>query len=350
MKILVLGGTGAIGGHLVQFFSNNGIEVIVTSRARRNSGKTVRYLQGNAHDLEFLQSVLQERWSAIIDFMTYTTAEFEKRVNLLLNATSQYIFLSSSRVYADSESLITEMSSRLLDVTQDETFLLTDEYSLAKARQENTLKNSGKINWTIIRPYITYSEKRMQLGVLEKEEWLYRALHGRTIVFCSDINSKETTMTYGLDVAKGIMALIGDSSALGESFHITVPDSVPWSKVLSIYLNVLEKHLGKRPRVLFQDLESFIEHKPSRYQIYYDRLFNRKFDNTKISKHIDVKRFEPVNEGLTRCLERFLQNPEFKKINWKAEGLKNRQTKERASLKEITGLWQKIRYLKFRYF
>ena len=40
-----------------------------------------------------------------------------------------------------------------------------------------------------------------QLGVLEKELWLYRALNGRTIVFSKDIAEKSTTLTYGYDVA-----------------------------------------------------------------------------------------------------------------------------------------------------
>ena len=67
---------------------------------------------------------------------------------------------------------------RLLDVSHDSIYLKTDEYALAKARQEDILRKSGKNNWTIIRPYITYSESRLQLGVLEKEAWLYRALKG----------------------------------------------------------------------------------------------------------------------------------------------------------------------------
>ena len=162
--------------------------------------------------------------------MVYTTAGFKERVNYLLDATTQYVFLSSARVYADSEQPITETSPRLLDISQDEEFLSTDEYSLSKARQEDILRNSGRNNWTIIRPYITYSENRLQLGVLEKEEWLYRAIHGRTIVFSIDINTKLTTLTYGLDVAKGITAIIGKPNTLGGIFHITLEESITWSE------------------------------------------------------------------------------------------------------------------------
>ena len=293
---------------------------------------------------------MKEPWDVIIDFMVYTTEEFSERINILLCAAKQYIFLSSARVYADSKEPNKETTPRLLDVSTDETFLSSDEYSLAKARQENLLKNSGKNNWTIIRPYITYSSQRLQLGILEKENWLYRALKGRTIVFSSDINTRMTTMTSGLDVAKGIIAIIGKSDALGEIFHITSAESIRWRDVLNIYLNVLEDHLGFRPKVLLDNLDRFHSYHPATYQIKYDRLFNREFDNSKISKYVNVDNFTSCNEGLKKCLEEFLENPTFKNINWRAEARKDRRTKEIAKLSEISGFRQKAKYLLYRFF
>lgn len=349
MRVLVLGGTGAMGIHLVETLSNNYVETFVTSRKSLFSEGRVHYIQGNAQDIDFLQTVLKEHCDVIVDFMVYTTTGFQERFKLLLDATDQYIFLSSSRVYADSTQPITESTSRLLDISKDKEFLSTDEYSLTKARQEDILRNSGRTNWTIIRPYITYSENRLQLGVLEKEEWLYRALHGRTIVFSSDINARITTLTYGLDVSKGIMTIVGNADAYGETFHITTSETNYWENILTIYLEVLEKQLGYRPKVLLQDLEKFLEWKPVKYQIFYDRLYNRQFDNSKISQYINTNSFTKLEVGLKNCLEEFIINPKFEFINWKTEALKDRQTKEHTSLNEILGLKQKIKYLIFRY-
>lgn len=351
MKVLVLGGTGAMGVHLVQLLSNIGIETVVTTRnnSRKKESK-VKYVQGNAQDIEFLQTVLEEgRWDAIVDFMVYTTLSFKERVNLLLDATSQYVFISSARVYADSKQPITETSPRLLDISQDKDFLETDEYSLTKARQEDVLRNSRCKNWTIIRPYITYSENRLQLGILEKEEWLYRALHGRTIVFSDDINSKTTTLTYGLDVSRGILAIIGNSKALGEAFHIAGSNFITWNEVLSIYLSVLEEHLGYKPKVLLQDLGSFLKSKPYKYQVLYDRLFNRRFESSKIAQYVDTDNFIKPEAGLRSCLEEFLKNPHFKSIDWKTQALRDKQTAEKISLREIEGIKQRIKYLYYRY-
>lgn len=350
MKILVLGGTGAMGKHLVDNLAQNNIDTFVTSRSSKKSETNLHYLQGNAKDLIFLEKILYQHWDAIVDFMVYKTEEFEKRFNLLLDSTAQYVFLSSARVYTNSHQPITENTARLLDVLKDKEYLSTDEYALAKARQEDILRKSKKKNWTIIRPYITYGENRIQLGVLEKEVWLYRALHGRTIIFSKDIASKVTTMTYGLDVSKAIMTLLGNQQALGEAFHVTTEECHTWEEILNCYLAVIEKKLGFRPKVLLQNMDNFSKIHPSKYQIKYDRLFNRRFDNSKILKVIGNKKFTPTKKGLERCLSQFIKNPNFKHINWKTEALKDKQTNEKTPLKEIAGFKNKVKYLLCRYF
>jgi nucleoside-diphosphate-sugar epimerase len=350
MKVLVLGGTGAIGTHLVDNLVQKRINTSVTSRSQRESGKNLLYLHGNAKNIQFIEKILGEQWDAIVDFMVYKTTEFKERVDLFLNSTLQYVFLSSARVYADSTEPLKEDSERLLDVSEDNEYLSTDEYGLSKARQEDILTNTGKNNWTIIRPYITYSKNRLQLGVLEKEEWLYRALKGRTIVFSKDMISKKTTLTYGADVSNGIFALIEKSKASGNTFHITNKQSHTWEEILKIYTAIFEKNLGFKPKVSLQDLDNFIEIHPAKYQIEYDRLFNREFDNSKIDEFIDTDRFLTAERGLEECLTEFLKNPKFKIINWKLEAIKDKQTKEKTPLYEINGLKQKIKYMLFRYF
>ena len=350
-NILVLGGTGAMGKHLVQLLAEKGDKVCVTTRARRESSANIEYVQGNARDDSFLEPLLErQQWDAILDFMVYTTPVFQQRVSKFLGATAQYVFLSSARVYADSTSPIQEDSPRLLDVSDDSEFLATDEYSLAKARQEDILKQSGRRNWTIIRPYITYSEQRLQLGVFEKEGWLYRALQGRTIVFSEDIVNKLTTLTYGLDVAGAMGTLIGQPQALGEAYHITQDGSVSWRHVLGLYLNVLEKHLGRQPNVSLLDMDKFSHCKRAEYQIKYDRMFDRTFDSTKIAKFFEANGFQSLDHRLTRCLEEFLEKPEFLAVDWRSEAIKDRYCGEVARLREFSHWKQIVMYFLYRFF
>ncbi|MFM4670715.1 NAD-dependent epimerase/dehydratase family protein [Aeromonas media] len=350
MNILLLGGTGAMGLHLIDILSadqNN--RVVVTSRQVRSNNKNVTYLKGDAHNLAFIKPVLAQSWDVIVDFMIYNTDTFNQRLNLLLSSTQQYVFLSSARVYSSTLEPIAESHPRLLDVTADDEYLSTDEYALTKARQENALLASNYKNWTIIRPYITFSDERLQLGVLEKEDWLYRAIQGRPIVFAKDMMDKITTLTFGFDVAKGICAVIGKEQALTEAYHITSNQHLLWREVLDIYLDVLEKHLGYRPKVVLQDVNDFYKCHPAKYQIKYDRLFHRQFDNTKINAFVNVNNFADIMISLQKSLSGFLNNPKFKCINWKTEAQKDKACGSVTSLKEITSLKQKIKYLLSRY-
>lgn len=347
-KILVLGGTGAMGVPLVQMLAQDN-NVYVTTRRNLPSEHNVTYIQGNAKNLVFLRDVLSlHHWNAVVDFMMWGR-EFDHVVPLFLNATKQYVFISSARVYSQTDEHITEETPRLLDVSDDEEYLKTNEYALAKAREEDILRNSGKNNFTIIRPSITYNNYRLQLGVFEKEAWLYRALKGRSIVFSKDIADKLTTMTWGDDVASCISSVVGNERALGQTFHATCSQSLSWLDVLDIYCRVLEEHLGHRPRVVMTEKSTKFRFPASKYQIIYCRYFNRTFDNSKIGQFADVKKFVRAEKGLAKCLKDFLANPQFKSIDWSMEAINDKAAGERASLSEMPSFGAKLSYICYRY-
>lgn len=346
MKVLLLGGTGAMGVHLAKLLNEDKTETHVTSRKRRSDYGTVRFVEGDAHSDEFLLPLLRaNKYDVVVDFMVYGTEEFKVRAPKMLESCARYVFLSSSRVYADSPAPITEESPRLLDVSDDRKFLATDEYALTKARQEDILRSSGFANWTIIRPYITYSEIRLQLGVLEKELWLNRALCGKTVVFSEDIFRHKTTLTYGEDVARGIKAIIGNDGAKGEVFHITQEKALTWEDIWNVYKKVLTEKLGKEPKIKLVDMATFRKMYPGVYQIDYDRLYDRVFDNSKIAKFVDAKAFLTPEEGLEKSLRQFIDDgAHFNCASWSTAGIADRITGERTPLKEINGLANRIRY------
>ena len=142
-KILVFGGTGAMGVYLVDILSKTWLyEIDVTSRSNRESTLPyLKYIKGNARDNDFMRSLLSEHYDVIIDFMNYNLDEFADRCNFLLSSCEQYVWFSSSRVYANSKIPITESSPRLLEVSQDKDFLATNRYALRKARQEDLIMN-----------------------------------------------------------------------------------------------------------------------------------------------------------------------------------------------------------------
>ena len=358
MRVLVLGGTGAMGEPLVRLLSRRGDEVYATSRRKRESNGNVHFIQGDARELSFVQEVLKTRYDAIVDFMIYPTVAFKKRTQIYLDNTDQYLFLSSARVYADSKRPITESSPRLLDVCKDEAYLKTDEYALAKARSENILFEADRKNWTIIRPYITYNTKRLQLGGLELDTWLTAALSGRPLVLPKDVGIHETTMTYGDDVAYAMMMLIGKKAAYGEAFHITGTDHMTWNEVVEIYKDVIEDQTGKRPEIYTPDTSSVLSAvMKNTTQIQYDRMYDRIFDNSKLMEAIrdtskEEMNFLPMKKGLQRCLKKYFSLPyeqSFNVCNLNYLAQIDKSTRGRTSLSGVEGSMERFKYLGYYY-
>lgn len=303
MRILVLGGTGAMGVHLVRRLAELGHTVYVTSRSSHRDAVGISFIRGDAKASAFLSSLLEERWGAIVDFMVWSTDEFAARVEGFLAATDQYVFLSSYRVYADSP-VITEDSPRLLDVSDDEAFLATDDYALSKARSENRLSESDNRNWTIVRPAITYdSSGRFQLGVHEAGVWLWRALHGIPVPLPGAMLDREATMTWGGDAARMIAALIGNERALGEMFTVATSEHHRWADVVAVYRSVVPDL-----KIVPVDLEDFVRERGDGNQIRRDRMFDRIIDNAKVLEATGMRQEDlvPLDKRLASELESFL--------------------------------------------
>ena len=356
MNILLLGATGAMGQALYPILNVRNHQVFVTTRQKRPSFENVHFLEGNAFDLNFIKPLLtQNKWDAVVDFMVYGSDDFKNRVSMFLENTAHYFFLSSARVYADVPDGIIEDSPRLLDASNDADFLKTDEYALAKARSENVLKNSARQNFTIIRPYITFSPYRLQLGILEKESWLYRAMQGRTVIFCQDFLNKTTTMTSGEIVAKIIAYLIEHSEkSIGQTFHIAQENHATWQEILGIYQEILAKNgvILKTKNLALADFLAL--HPWNRYQILYDRMFCRAFKSPKLFEVLDEEhrallQQPSLKKDLENALSLFLKNPRFLYTDWGAEGKKDHITSQLAKRKEFPNTNAYKSYLKARF-
>lgn len=330
--ILLLGGTGTIGKATIELLKkDNNWLIDVTTRQAINSEDNVTFIQGDAHENSFLEKLFKRKhYSAVIDFMSYKTQEFKDRIDILLDNTDQYFFISSARVYADNGlNPITEDTLRLLEQSNDCEYLKTDEYALTKARQEDLLFNSIRKNWTIIRPYITFGADRLQLGIYEKEQWLFRAINNKKIVFPNELKDNYTTLTPNGDVAKFIWKALDMPTTKGQVYHVTGEFCLRWDEIIEIYASAISKYLGIKPKIVYTDRP--IIQPGSEYQYKYDRCFNRIFDNSKSSLVSKIKKNE-VRNTLDRCIKDFLQNPKFKSISWRLEGQFDRKSHDFALL------------------
>ncbi len=303
-RILLFGGTGAIGKYLVPELLRLGYTVYVTSRrARVSTDPNLHFLQGNPKRELFFNALMEAHFDAIVDFMIYQTEEFGQRVEPLLAGTDQYIFLSSYRVYANSgKTPLTEQSPRLLETETDPEYLISEEYALVKARQENYLRSASRTNYTIVRPSITYSGDRFQLGTMEIGDFIGNALAGKEVLLAEEMCRHEATMTWAGDVAKMIARLVLNENAYGETYTLSTAEHRTWGEIAKIYQDCL----GMRTRMV--SLKTYQNTIGRPWQLKYDRMYDRVVDNTKILEATGLKQSDlmPLADGLRIELWQYL--------------------------------------------
>lgn len=298
-KILVLGGTGAMGRYAVPELLRLGFLVdVVALDAPGITHENLRSTIANAMDDGWLEKQLTEtRYDVILDFMSYKLQQFKDRLQLLLDNTDQYMFLSSCRVYANEEVPVRETSPRLIDVATDEEYLslYETEYSLFKAAEEDLLMNSGRNNWTIILPATTYSTGRAQLVTLEAGTFVTRALTGKPVVIPIQAKDKPATMSWAGDVGVMIARLAGKKEALGEKFIASTSEYNTWGQIAEIYQELLGLEYEWVDKEDYLKIMSSKQDRISpgvRYQLEFARMFDRITDNSKILRVTGMKQEE----------------------------------------------------------
>lgn len=307
-KVLVPGGTGAMGVYLIPELLHLGYAVDVVSLDDiKSDNPDLRYFKANFKDPAVRSEFLKNDYDAIVDFMIYGTEEFRAAHHELLTNCGHYIYLSSYRVYSGDEIPVRETSPRLLDshsVSHDIQYLASEDYSLYKARGENILRESGCANWTAIRPAITFSKRRFQLTILEAPEVIYRAKAGKTVLLPEDAMSVQATMSWAGDVAKMISRLVMNPYAMREVYSVCTAEHNPWRTVAEYYKELIGL---KYVTVSNEDFISCMNEGNTvwaRWQLDYDRMLDRVMDNSKILSVTGMKQSEltTVYDGLKREL------------------------------------------------
>ena len=239
-KILVIGGTGAMGVYLVPELLSLGYKVdVVASDLPVSDNPNLTYTKLNAKDFGTMSELVKKGYDAIIDFMVYpTSAEYEVFLPMYLKNTNHYFYLSSYRVYADEEHPVKETSPRLLDVSRDEILLSSGDYCIYKAQGEDYLKASSFNNWTILRPAITYSKRRFQLVTLEMDTVVKRMLEGKTLLLPEEAMNVQATMSWGGDVGRMIARLVLNPVAYREAYSVCTSEHHTWGEIAEIYKKI----------------------------------------------------------------------------------------------------------------
>lgn len=308
-RVLIIGGTGTMGRYLCPLLAQKGYEVDAIAGEIKADDNGVRYHFANAMDNRVLEQFLSRGYDAVVDFMWYREiALYESRYQMFLDNTDHYIALSSYRVYADSPNApLTESSPRLSESLDScDSWRHSTGYAQIKCAMEDLLVGSDGQNWTILRPTVVYCPGRMPLLTWSKGEVALRAYAGKKIVLPREALDKKTTMIWGEDVAKMIGGLMFNPAAKRETYNIATAETLTWGEVLEHY----QRTLGLEAefcdtedffRIITGDTPSENVLKWAKFILYYDRLYDRSVDNSKVLRDAGLKQEDlmPIRKGLT---------------------------------------------------
>lgn len=296
-KVLLIAGGGTLGTYTAKELLNKGcaVDVICLEDYTSNNPKLC-YHKAKA-DLNYLTEYLKDKYyDGIVNFIHYYVPDMYKPVHKLLTSkTVQLIFLSSYRVYAESKQPLTEEAPFLADVVEDEEFLKNEDYAVPKAICEKFLREeSGTENWTVVRPVISFSDKRFDLVTVSGHEIIDAARSGKTVI----LPEAAKNLTAGLDWAgnsgKLIANLLFKKECFGEAYTVSSGQNLTWGEVADIYTRLT----GVKFR--WAETEEYVNTGHGGYILIYDRLYDRAVDNTKILKATGLKKddFTSVEEGI----------------------------------------------------
>lgn len=144
LRVLVLGGTGFIGPHLVRHLVARGHTVSIFTRGRRQADlpQTVERLVGdrdakdaNGNLAGDYTALADRRWDFVFDDSANNPAWVQQSTDMLRNSTTRYLFVSSTGVFYPYRTVdITESTPVRMSMTEEAADTFGVNKSVAEAR------------------------------------------------------------------------------------------------------------------------------------------------------------------------------------------------------------------------
>jgi nucleoside-diphosphate-sugar epimerase len=151
MKILVLGGTGWLGGHVAETAVGRGHAVTCVQRGT-GAPEGARLLRADRDEDGALADLTNTRWDAVID-VARQPGHVRRAVRDLEPVTARYLFVSTVSVYADHAAPgADETAERLSPLVADAMSGLEDYGAAKVAGEDAVLAGFGTERTLIVRP------------------------------------------------------------------------------------------------------------------------------------------------------------------------------------------------------
>lgn len=303
-NVLLLGGGGTIGTYVAKELLEMGCSVdIICLEDYKSDNERLRYFKSQI-TLDFLKGFLADKYyNGILDLLHHRVPEDYIDFHMVIAPkTDHEIFFSSIRALGDTQHPITETTPTILDLVDkgeftDETFINNDAYSMSKARCERYLRMVSKYkNWTIIRPMINTSDKRLDIILHTFHEVLDIAKNNEILYQPDLCRNIYAGVEWAGNTGKMIANLMFKEECMGETYMLSTGHRMTWEDVANVYAELL----GVKIEWVSLNEYRTKTHKGWGDSLLYDHNYNREVDNSKILKATGLTNddFVPFKEGI----------------------------------------------------
>lgn len=311
MKILLLGGTGNISSECAAYLNDCGHEILVVSRGTVPVPPQYRAIQADRKDAREMRAALKDvQPEVVINFIGYEWTELQTDFDLFKDMIRQYIFISSTTVYAKPHKQLPLTET----VPLGNTFW---EYAQKKLECEQWLLQRHKEEGfpiTIVRPSHTYSKRWIPNPVSSSSFTFASRLQQGQPVFVPDDGENPWTLTAASDFAAGLAGLVDRQDALGEAFHITSDEVLTWNQIYSEIVAALK---APAPEIVKIPTDFICEVAPNmRGSLKGDKANPGVFDNSKIKQFVpEFVCRKPFRAGICESVDCLQAHPEQQNLN-----------------------------------
>ena len=317
MKILFLGGTGNISTDCAALLHERGHEIQVLTRGRSPVPPQYQAVRADRKDPAALRAALRAAApEVVINFLGYELGDVQTDHELLAGAVHQYIFISSTAVYARPPIR--------LPLTEDAALgNVFWEYARLKQACEAWLGQrwaQERFPVTIVRPAHTYSRQWIPNPLSSASYTFAARLEQGRAVFVPDDGENPWTLTATTDFAVGLAGLVGNPAALGEVFQITSDEVLSWNR---IYAEIAAALGVSAPSVVPVPTDCICQVAPQLTgTLQGDKTQPGVFDNSKIKRFVPGFHCrKPFRVGVQESVAWLRENPARRTVNPQLDAL-----------------------------
>lgn len=316
MKVLIIGGTGVISSAVTKKSLDKGYHITMINRGRNLKSvpeENTRIIISDKRNYNYIEKELEgTTFDTVIDFIIFDKKSLIEGFNFYSKYAKQYIFISSCGVYDKRiQGILDENSPKVLDGWDYSRNKWECEVELCRLAKEKS------INYTIVRPAITYDNTRIPYGIMPPYgyHWtlIARILHHKPI-----ITWEKGKIFYNMmrveDFAIGLVGLIGNSKAYNEAFNICGDETPTYNQVL----DALSEITGEKIITVDIPTDFYEKELKGRKGELIGRSHSSNNSNKKIKQIVpEFKQNITLRQGIEMTYNSYLDNNYQHGIDWK---------------------------------